>query len=201
MSSPVEQDILASYCSGWGANICCGNRAISNAIGVDHDPNAKAGLIQADARLLPFYDDALDYIISAHGLEHIQDGPLLVIREWIRCIKVGGRLALVVPNGSGREQKALEYNASEGKMNIAGHCHIFTPDILRAMLKQAGLIKVEVKVLDRSKYWDSDVILGTGIKSAKYQVPPITKSKLLWLWRTIKSANIKGQIAYRFTRQ
>ncbi len=197
MSSPVEELTLVNYCQGVGANICCGDRQIGGSIGVDANPDAKAALIHADARLLPFTDNSLDYIVSAHGLEHIQDGPLLVIREWVRCLKVGGRIAIVVPDGSAKPLQVLQYNAKKGKMNPNGHCHIFTPAILFALLVQSGLEASSTRTLDRSDYWDTDVVLGTGIKSSSYQKEPCKWSKLVWLNRTIKSANIKGQLMYR----
>lgn len=196
MSSPVEENILESYCSGIGANICCGGRSIGTSIGVDANPTAKAALVHADARALPFMDDCLDYVVSAHGLEHIQDGPLLVLREWLRCVKVGGRMSLVVPDGRNNELKSLEYNSLPGRMNPNGHCHIFTVPILHALFVQAGMEDIETVKLDRSTYWDSDVIFATGIKSNRYRVDPQRFSRLVHLYRTVKSIKIKSRLSH-----
>jgi SAM-dependent methyltransferase len=53
--------------------------------------------ILADARLLPFPSDALDYVCSSHVLEHLPN-PVAALMEWHRVIKPGGYLYLVVPD-------------------------------------------------------------------------------------------------------
>jgi SAM-dependent methyltransferase len=202
MSSPIEENLLEKYALiGTGANIGCGPRQIGNSIGVDIKPNAAAAIITADARVLPFRSDSLDYIVSAHCIEHIQDSPLLVLREWIRCLKVGGKLTLVTPYAgasTGSSVKALESRSFPGKFNPSEHCQLFTSQTLFAYMKQAGLEAVSTSVHDRSDYWKNfDIILGTGTKSKAFSEKPQKLSKLLWMYRTAKSANIANQILFR----
>jgi predicted SAM-dependent methyltransferase len=39
----------------------------------------------------------MDFLVSVHSLEHFRH-PLLVVPEWIRALRPGGRLAIVVPD-------------------------------------------------------------------------------------------------------
>jgi SAM-dependent methyltransferase len=56
----------------------------------------------ADAALLPFADHSLDLILSSDTLEHLPD-PRRVLRELHRCLRSGGRIALLFnPWGSPR---------------------------------------------------------------------------------------------------
>lgn len=53
--------------------------------------------IVARGERLPFKNESLDYLISSHTLEHIKNTGE-VLREWLRVIKIGGRMAVVVPD-------------------------------------------------------------------------------------------------------
>lgn len=51
-----------------------------------------------DATTLETIPDAsVDYVIASHLLEHVED-PLGVVANWIRVLKPGGRLIMMVPN-------------------------------------------------------------------------------------------------------
>ncbi len=47
--------------------------------------------------MLPLKNESLDYIISSHTLEHIKNTGN-VLREWLRVLKVGGLMAVVMPD-------------------------------------------------------------------------------------------------------
>lgn len=51
---------------------------------------------QEDATKLSYESDSFDRVIAAHVLEHLS-GPHEVIREWIRILKPGGVMTLVLP--------------------------------------------------------------------------------------------------------
>lgn len=54
--------------------------------------------IAADAGDLYFIQDStLDSVVSRHCLEHLKD-PVATLREWLRILKPGGLLSLVLPN-------------------------------------------------------------------------------------------------------
>jgi SAM-dependent methyltransferase len=57
--------------------------------------------VQADARLLPFADSSFDLVISSECIEHTGDASAAV-REMLRVLRPGGRLALTCPNRSWR---------------------------------------------------------------------------------------------------
>ena len=52
--------------------------------------------IVAPGDYLPFLDNELDYVISSHVLEHFFD-PIAAIKEWLRVIKPGGYVFMIVP--------------------------------------------------------------------------------------------------------
>jgi len=107
---PSETDraraVLAPYCQGRGLDIGCGQSKITpDAIGVDFPweynvekhPHTIADLIGRWEDVLPkFRDGALDYVYSSHLLEDYADiaAPLA---EWLRVIRPGGNLVLLLP--------------------------------------------------------------------------------------------------------
>lgn len=46
---------------------------------------------------LPFKDNTLDYVLSSHVFEHFFD-PIKVLNEWIRVLKPGGYIAMIIPH-------------------------------------------------------------------------------------------------------
>lgn len=89
-----------------GLDIGCGScKVFDHAIGFDTARMERTDLSKVnpthaewvgDAHVLPFKDDVLDYIVSKHVLEHLEWKPALT--EWVRCLKPGGVLRLIVPN-------------------------------------------------------------------------------------------------------
>lgn len=60
-------------------------------------PEMKKNCIRGRAEQLPFKTGSLDFIISAHTLEHIRDTEN-TLREWLRVLKVGALMAVVLPD-------------------------------------------------------------------------------------------------------
>ena len=50
-----------------------------------------------DACQLPFHDSSLDYVATSHVIEHVAN-PLLAFKEWVRVLKHGGIIYMVVPD-------------------------------------------------------------------------------------------------------
>ncbi len=69
--------------------------------------------IVADARHLPFKDNAFDRVISLELLEHISDGARLVFEEIFRVLKPGGKAVVnvwsIVSHLSHRHQKSTGF--------------------------------------------------------------------------------------------
>ncbi len=55
------------------------------------------GIVNAAGEHLPFASDSLDFILSHEVIEHVQDDREAV-REMVRALKPGGRIALFCPN-------------------------------------------------------------------------------------------------------
>jgi glycosyltransferase involved in cell wall biosynthesis len=53
--------------------------------------------IVAPGDKLPFEDESLDFVLSAHSLEHFYD-PIKAINEWLRVVKEGGFIFTIFPH-------------------------------------------------------------------------------------------------------
>lgn len=70
---------------------------------------------RADA--LPLADGSVDFLLSAHCLEHCPD-TIAVLFEWLRVLEPGGRLVLVLPHGDrtfdrGRPRTSLDHHVAD----------------------------------------------------------------------------------------
>lgn len=81
------------FMSGNGLDIGPGSAepVLPTAIGVDKD------YPYYDGKNLPFGDESQDYVFASHVLEHIYD-PCGAIKEWMRVLRTGGHLVIIVPH-------------------------------------------------------------------------------------------------------
>ncbi|MFV2172857.1 class I SAM-dependent methyltransferase [Actinomadura sp. LOL_016] len=97
--------------------------------------DAAAETVRGDALELPFPDDHFDAIVASEVLEHIPD-DMRAMRELMRVLRPGGRLAATVPSWlPERVCWALseDYHTAPG-----GHVRIYTRAELEAKLKSTG---------------------------------------------------------------
>jgi ubiquinone/menaquinone biosynthesis C-methylase UbiE len=193
MSSEKELQILKQYCKGRGLNIGCGPRAFPDAINIDMCLGA-ADII-ADAAYLPCPSNHFNYVVSSHCLEHVEQAPLLVLREWLRVLKIGGRLAFVVPNGEHGWKALGEFPGQfvEGK-----HVHIFTEQILKDLVYYAG---GEIEHLEtiRREEWKTSTLLVVARKTGANSETLTIDSKrayLMWLRAVGRNITIKGLLKW-----
>ncbi len=102
-----------------------GERVIQAAA---HLPN----IVQASAQALPFAEGSFDLVFSHEVLEHVEDDAAAV-REAVRVLAPGGRLALFVPNrGYPFETHGVFWRGRyhEGNIPLVG----YLPDALRRRL-------------------------------------------------------------------
>jgi ADP-heptose:LPS heptosyltransferase/predicted SAM-dependent methyltransferase len=130
---------LPRYTRGHGLDIGCGpEKAYPHMIGVDnghHEENFRIRCaadirVETCERLEIFGSQSMDFVFSAHTLEHIENykGAL---KEWWRLVKPGGHLVLYLPH-------KLFYPNIGDKNGNPDHKHDFLPkDIVEAM-KEIG---------------------------------------------------------------
>ena len=103
------------------------------------DPQSFTGVVRGDATCLPFNDATFDCIVTSEVLEHIDDDTS-ALREIVRVLRPGGRLAATVPSWFPEKINwALsdEYHAPFVK---GGHLRIYRSSELRSKITAAGLV-------------------------------------------------------------
>ena len=116
------------YLHGTVIDFGCGDeKIIPQAIGVDMCPEADIQLDLTNPGSFHFFNDnAADVIFSSHFLEHVHDYRM-VLKEWWRILKPGGKLILYLPH------RELYPNIGQYGAN-PDHKHDFVPsDILFAL--------------------------------------------------------------------
>jgi len=140
-----EASALVPFCSGRGIDVGCGHRKVTpECIGVDIMAKGEIGRygvvanqicaadVQASGDDLPmFADGELDYVVSRHNLEHYVD-PVKTLREWLRVLRPGGTLAIIVPDERAGDTVFLDPT----------HKHCFTPESLTNLVELIGGVKV-----------------------------------------------------------
>lgn len=76
-------------------HVGCGLKHLEGYINIDVSPEVKPDVV-ADICKLPFKDNSVDEIYTAHTLEHVPDFTK-AMRELHRVLRPGGRLKIVVP--------------------------------------------------------------------------------------------------------
>lgn len=138
------RSVLANFCVGNGVDLGFGGSPINEtAICVDRaetDARAHCGaspthLVGDIANLTWFRDNTLDYVYSSHALEDFQE-TALVLSEWMRVLKGGGKLVLFLP-----DQAAYEgHCAAAGTFPNQAHVHKdFSLEFVRKRLFEIGI--------------------------------------------------------------
>jgi SAM-dependent methyltransferase len=163
---------LAPYCMGRGLDVGFGGDAIvEHAIRVDLvQPYAKVGRmplqVAADGARLPCRDGALDFVYSSHLLEDFPD-TAGVLREWLRVLRVGGRLVLYCPD----EPAFRRHCAATGQPYNAHHAHAeFSLAYVQRILRGIGGVRVlrAVPLVDGYS-WELVVERGPGTGGSEGQ--------------------------------
>lgn len=151
--SLYQQDVLGQYCNGVGLDIGCGpvRKCHPDAIGVDINPYSEVvDIVNDGSDLWMFEDNSLDYIVGCHSLEHFPDTHK-VLDEWFRVLRIGGYIALIVPDAGKRP------NVVRAK----GHKTGFTKDMLYHYLK--GKFKL-IRCEELERTHDNAVLIAVGLK-------------------------------------
>jgi SAM-dependent methyltransferase len=146
-------------------NLGCGDKILPGYVNVDV-VEARAGMrpdVICDLHeLTPFDDASADEILSVHVVEHFWRWEVRdVLREWIRALKPGGRMVVECPNirsacetflqdperfaredQDGQRTMWVFYGDPKWKDPLMIHRWGYTPESLRALLSEAGLVDV-----------------------------------------------------------
>jgi ubiquinone/menaquinone biosynthesis C-methylase UbiE len=142
-----ERLVLLPYCTtGKGIDVGCGYRKThENCIGIDIVPRGESGqygcvkgmpsaadICTSGDNLSLFADGELDFVVSRHNLEHYVD-VIKTLLEWRRVLRIGGVMALVLPDESNLNTVLLDPT----------HKHAFTPESFRRYLDLIGGFEVK----------------------------------------------------------
>jgi GT2 family glycosyltransferase/ADP-heptose:LPS heptosyltransferase len=88
--------LVERWCTGKGIDIGCHRDPLNTeCIAFDDDPWPEVTVL-GDARKLPFRAEYFDYVFSSHLIEDVDDTEAL-LAEWVRVVKLGGRIVVACP--------------------------------------------------------------------------------------------------------
>lgn len=131
--------VIEKYCTGNGLDLGCSNRKKNPfAIGVDisREGGKIPELVWDIENELPFRSGTLDYIVGTHIVEHLIE-PMACINMWMRKLKVGGYLVLVVPDKTFIPNIGSPYGDPT-------HLHDWNPDDFKKQVLPYMLVSHEI---------------------------------------------------------
>lgn len=155
-------------------NLGCGHVPIDGYLNVDRRPLTGVDIV-AEVDKLPFDEEEVDEIFSAHLLEHFPQEQLRreLLPYFYKMLKVGGTFHAIVPDGQAMTIQAAkdpEYFESfrlvtYGAQDYDGdfHFNMFSPETLSSLLAEAGFSNIEIIARARR----NDICLEFEIKSIK----------------------------------
>lgn len=156
---PQSGGLIGDIGSGSGDRLDLLRRAgWKDAVGVDPDPAAVIAanrlgrrVSQGSVEQLPWADHTLDAAILHHVIEHVRH-PDVALREVLRVLKPGGRVALVTPNiaSSTHQRRGRHWRGLE----VPRHLTIFTLNALIKTVRDAGFLVECARSSARSGAWN-----------------------------------------------
>jgi len=131
-------------------DIGCGspNQKYKNCFGIDINPSYEPDLLHDCENGLPFSNNTLEFINSDNSLEHFKN-PFFVLQECYRCLKVKGKMRLIVPNCQYLPLIIINifcdidkfwhwYMNSDFKRGRTLHYVLFTNHLISKLVKETG---------------------------------------------------------------
>lgn len=118
--------------------------------------------IVANGDNLPLENDSVDFVINSHVIEHIYN-PIKAIKEWLRVVKKGGYVFMIVPHrdrtfDKDRElttlQEIITRQNNEVEIDLHQHWSVWNTESFLEMCNYFGFNVVE--------YQDVDDKVGNG---------------------------------------
>lgn len=147
--------LVVKYCKGNGADVGSGGdpvvpSAIQVELPLDEYSKYRSGDIHGspiqwhgDGTSLPFKDRTLDYLFSSHLLEDFLNWKP-VLQEWVRVLKKGGHLIIMVP-----DKERWNYAVQHLKQPVnCSHKHEATVGELSSYAKWLGLQVLEDRLTE-----------------------------------------------------
>lgn len=101
----MEFSVVQQYCEGLGLEIGPGgNRFSDTVLAIDSSPTADCDMVWdfLQEGKYPFHDETFDFVFASHVIEDFDPRDIQdVFNEWMRLIKGGGYLVLLVPDMEG----------------------------------------------------------------------------------------------------
>lgn len=117
-------------------------------VGVEFDPQAAAvgrakglTILNGDVSEQGLASDSFDAVVLSHVIEHLPR-PDATLRECLRLLKSGGQLVMLTPNADALGHR--RYGRDWMALDPPRHLHIFTPESMRRIVRDAGFSVVEV---------------------------------------------------------
>jgi len=171
----IIRPLISSYCTGQGLEIGPGKKPYCNpetTLFLDKFTDNKDGTpepdIISDANHIPKPDETFDYVFSSHVLEHMQN-TIAALKEWVRVLRHGGILFLVLPHGDRtfdrhREKTTLEHHLNDYENLTDEYDHSHNEEIKSGWSKNEdfdGGKKYEEQW--GAPVWDFDFRLRNGV--------------------------------------
>jgi hypothetical protein len=141
-------------------NLGCGHIALDDFINIDRRELPGVDIV-AEVGNLPFEESSIQEIYSAHLLEHFPQEELRrrLLPYWVSLLRPGGRFRAVVPDGEAMVANlaARTYPFEDFRAVLFGgqdyegdfHYNLLTPDSLAGLLREAGLVNLEIPARGR----------------------------------------------------
>jgi len=152
---PAGEKLIADLGSG-GAQIYM--RDEGNVVSFDIREDTKPSVV-CDLRRIPVPDETFDIVYSSHTLEHFSyNDTHKILKEWLRILKVGGELRIIVPNLkhvgmriAKDEMQMTDMWILYGEQDYPKNFHAagFTPKMLQSLAESMGILTdIEVSEAD-----------------------------------------------------
>jgi SAM-dependent methyltransferase len=167
--------LIRRYCVGRGVEVGPGKFPYCDprtTTFVEKHPDAADGMRQphivADASAIPLPDASQDYVFSSHVLEHLPD-TIRTLNEWLRLLKPGGVLFILLPHGDRtfdrhREKTTIEHHLGDFERlgDQPDHSHDEEARAGWSKLEDFGTVEASHREAFGTDMWDFDHRLAHG---------------------------------------